>query len=196
MTQPSSYLAKASDGRKPKSTPAAQSPVESGQKLSTSKAKADEGEHSATIKASRGRTQVLSLPAQYAGLSKIDTVAKVLGENNGKVMHIDEIIEQLYGKLSGEDLKAEKVRMKDVMTRGVQRQLWDKAPGVASSIVAREPKQRHIISEKSSTAAQVTKLDPATPKKPRKAVSAKTTVKPKHKQAEVVALLKKANIKV
>jgi hypothetical protein len=84
---------------------------------------------------SRGREQVLSLPAEYAGLSKIDTVAKVLDENKGKVMHMDDIIEQLYGKLSGDDLKAEKVRMKDVMTRGVKRKLWRKAEGVPSSII-------------------------------------------------------------
>jgi hypothetical protein len=85
---------------------------------------------------SRGREQVLPLPAEYTGLSKIDTVAKVLEENKGKVMHMDDIIEQLYGKLSESDLKAEKVRMKDVMTRGVKRNLWRKAEGVPSSIIA------------------------------------------------------------
>jgi hypothetical protein len=67
---------------------------------------------------------------------------------------------------------------------------------VPSSIVSGESKQRRITPETSSTAAQVTKLDPAPSKKPRKATSAKTTAKPKRKQAEVVALLKKANIKV
>jgi hypothetical protein len=193
-----SYLDKAISDREPKSTPVAQSPAKSGQKPRASvKVKADEGDRSASPKtASRGRTQVLSLPAQYAGLSKIETVAKVLEENNGTVMHMDEIIEQLYGKLSGEDLKAEKVRMKDVMTRGVQRKLWNKAQGVPSSIVAGEPKSPRAAKAKASTTAKVTQLQPATPKKPRKAASSKATAKPKRKQAEVVALLKKANIKV
>jgi hypothetical protein len=187
-TQPSSYLVKASHGRQPKSAD-----VKPRRKPSPS-AKAIA--IALTKTASRGRTQVLSLPARYAGLSKIETVAKVLEDNNGKAMHMDEIIEQLYGKLSGEDLKAEKVRMKDVMTRGVQRQLWNKAQGVPSSIVAGEPNQAKVATEKSSTTTKVTKLKSATPKKPRKSASAKTTVKPKRKQAEVVALLKKANIKV
>jgi hypothetical protein len=207
--QPSSYLAKASNGRQPKSTsgktaatiaaPIANAPAKSGRKPSGStEAKADSrGDRSAPAKTgSRGRTQVLSLPAQYAGLSKIETVAKLLEENNGKVMHMNEIIEQLYGKLSGEDLKAEKVRMKDVMTRGVQRQLWNKAQGVPSSIVAGEAKQVKAPKAKAPATSKVTQLKPATPKKPRKAASAKTAAKSKRKQAEVVALLKKANIKV
>ncbi len=194
-TQPSSYLAKASHGRKPKSTPAALALAKPGLALSSSAN--TESNRSTPVKNSRrGRTQVLSLPVQYAGLSKLETVAKVLQENSGTVMHIDEIIEYLYGKLSGEDLKAEKVRMKDVMTRGVQRKLWNKAQGVPSSIIAGEPKQRRTTAEKSSTTAKVTKLKPALPKKPRNAASARTTAKPKRKTAEVIALLKKANIKV
>jgi hypothetical protein len=187
--QPSSYVAKASSNRKPNAiseTPATPAASKAGRKpKSTAKANAP------TKTASRGRTQVLSLPAQYAGLSKIETVAKVLEQNNGKVMHIDEIIEQLYGKLSGETLKAEKVRMKDVMTRGVQRKLWNKAQGVTSSIVAGEPNQSSAPNTKSPT-GKVAQLNPATAKKPRKAVPAK----PKRKKAEVIALLKKANIKV
>jgi hypothetical protein len=93
------------------------------------------------VVASRGRVQVLSLPAKYEGLSKIEAVAKLLEENFGKVMHIEEIIEQMYGKLAGKERQAERVRMKDVMTRGVKRKLWSKAQGVPSSIVLGEPSQ-------------------------------------------------------
>jgi hypothetical protein len=151
---PSSYiLGKTSKARKPKSSAsegvtatkraATTTASPSHNKLPTEIPTAKPGKKSkpeakaATPKksSSRGREQVLSLPAEYAGLSKIDTVAKVLNENEGKVMHMDEIIEQLYGKLSGEDLKAEKVRMKDVMTRGVKRSLWRKAEGVPSSVI-------------------------------------------------------------
>jgi hypothetical protein len=195
--QPSSYLVKANHGRKPKSIPAVPaSDTSERQPKASSNVKAKGNRATPPKPGSRGRTQVLSLPAQYVGLSKIETVAKVLEANNGKAMHMNEIIEQLYGKLSGEDLKAEKVRMKDVMTRGVQRKLWNKAQGVPSSIVAGDQKQPSATKAKASTTAKVTQLQPATPKKPRKAASAKTTVKPKRKQAEVVALLKKANIKV
>jgi hypothetical protein len=197
--RPPSYLVKASNGRQLKSAAVVPSLAKPGRKPSASaKVKANvEGDRSTPPKtASRGRTQVLSLPTRYVGLSKIETVAKVLEENNGKAMHMNEIIEQLYGKLSGEDLKAEKVRMKDVMTRGVQRKLWNKAQGVPSSIVVGEQKQPSTTRAKALTTGKVAQLKPATPKKPRKAASAKTTAKPKRKQAEVVALLKKANIKV
>jgi hypothetical protein len=154
LKQPSSYiLGKTSKARKQKSsanegvtpTKGAATPTASSSQneQSTEVATAKPGKKSKTEpkaatpkkSSSRGREQVLSLPAEYTGLSKIDTVAKVLDKHKGKVMHMDEIIEQLYGKLSGEDLKAEKVRMKDVMTRGVKRNLWRKAEGVPSSII-------------------------------------------------------------
>jgi hypothetical protein len=187
--QPSSYVLSTDSGHKPSA--AAKAPAKPGRKPSTSA-----NAIAPTKTASRGRTQVLSLPAQYTGLSKIETVAKLLEANPGTVRHMDEIIEQLYGKLSAADLKAEKVRMKDVMTRGVQRKLWNKAQGVPSSIVAGEPKPPSATRAKASTSAKVTQLQPATPKKPRKAAPAKTAAKPKRKQAEVIALLKKANIKI
>jgi hypothetical protein len=84
--------------------------------------------------------QVLSLPKKYAGLSKIDAVAKLLEENSGKMMHIEEIIKALYGKLARAEHQAERIRMKDVMTRGVRRNLWRKAQGAPSSIVINEVK--------------------------------------------------------
>jgi hypothetical protein len=151
--QPSSYQVKVSNGRKPKSATVASVPAKPGRKPSASTTVDSDRDHLTPTKtASRGRTQVLSLPAQYAGLSKIQAVSKVIEENAGVVMHMDEIIERLYGKLTKDDLKAEKVRMKDVMTRGVQRQLWSKAKGVRSSIVAGEPKQSSP--EKKSTPKQ------------------------------------------
>ncbi|MCG9891654.1 MAG: hypothetical protein MH252_11325 [Thermosynechococcaceae cyanobacterium MS004] len=84
---------------------------------------------------SRGRDQVLPLPAEYEGLSKIDAVAAILSEHPGTIVHINDLIQRLYGTLTGEDLKAEKVRMKDVMTRGIRRSLWTRAVGVPSSYV-------------------------------------------------------------
>ncbi len=151
--QPSSYITKSGKARKSKTTEsenlaprervkAAKTSQSENKSAAAPTVRAEKKAKTATTQAaaprkssSRGREQVLSLPAEYAGLSKIDTVAKVLDENKGKVMHMDDIIEQLYGKLSGDDLKAEKVRMKDVMTRGVKRKLWRKAEGVPSSII-------------------------------------------------------------
>jgi hypothetical protein len=175
--QPSSYIGKTGKARKLKATESedaapkvrsatvANSQSDNGQVAAPSANKPGRKPKTATSSkpsakavapkksSSRGREQVLSLPAEYAGLSKIDTVAKVLEENKGKVMHMDDIIEQLYGKLSGDDLKAEKVRMKDVMTRGVKRKLWRKAEGVPSSIIAGSQSQSAAKVVSSATTA-------------------------------------------
>jgi hypothetical protein len=222
--QPSSYVANTNNGRQlksadpddrpasaePKAQRRSKAPEQSSApsvalsgkpgRKSTALAKSNAatgGDRVAPVKpASRGRTQVLSLPAQYAGLSKIDAVAKVLEENAGTVMHMNEIIERLYGQLADDVLKSEKVRMKDVMTRGVQRQLWNKAKGAPSSIVIGETSQPSPLKEKKAAKATVTQLKPATAKKPRKAAPAKPMAKTKRKKAEVVALLRNANIKI
>jgi hypothetical protein len=139
---------------------------------------------------SRGRTQVLSLPAQYEGLSKIEAVAAVLEKNPGQAMHIETIIEQLYGTLTEAELQAEKVRMKNVMSRGVQRKLWSKAKGSPSSIVFGKPNQP-VPSIK--TAQQKSK---ATAQRSAKATPQASLKQPRRKQAELVALLRKADIKI
>jgi hypothetical protein len=210
VRQPSCYIIQSDDGYK---SPASSErsilsktrihPVAStklGRKPKASSIEPRAVKENALVKpATRGRTQVLSLPAQYAGLSKIDAVAKVLEEDLGTVMHMDEIIRHLYGKLTDNELKLEKVRMKDVMTRGVQRKLWQKAKGVPSSIVMGESNQSNQpTATKEKKSSKVTVLQPKvkTVKKPRKATSAAQTEKPKRKRAEVMALLRNANIKI
>jgi hypothetical protein len=148
--QPSSYLVKTSKARKSKGTPAgassnlngsaatAETPTrQSKRKESPSKTVSKPRAGNGGKSASRGREQVLSLPAEFDGLSKIDAVSKVLGEHPGTVVHIEDIIERFYGELTKEDLKAEKDRMKDVMTRGVKRELWSRATGIPSSYVVK-----------------------------------------------------------
>jgi hypothetical protein len=82
-----------------------------------------------------GSKIILPMHKDFDGLSKIDAVLKVMNENTGKVVNIDDIIERLYGQLSLADYKAEKARMKDVMHRGQGRELWRKAPAPLSFIV-------------------------------------------------------------
>jgi hypothetical protein len=209
--QPSCYVTKATSDRKPSltnnersaPTQATSQPDAPSVKPGRSSAAMQDKAIKATSgkPASRGRTQVLSLPPQYAGLSKIDTVAKVLEENAGTVMHMDEIIRHLYGTLSDNELKAEKVRMKDVMTRGVQRKLWQKAKGVSSSIVSGASTKPTVTEERvvrETKSPKVTVLEPKAikTKKPRKASPISKAEKPKRKKAEVVALLRNANIKI
>ena len=147
--QLSSYLVKASKSRKAKPTEASESaapelpetPSTEAETASAklgrkqSKPKTEKAAVSQPKQASRGREQVLSLPDEFEGLSKIEAVSKVLAEQSGTVMHIEDIIERLYGELPKAELKAEKDRMKDVMTRGVKRGLWSRASGIPSSFV-------------------------------------------------------------
>jgi hypothetical protein len=140
----------------------------------------------------RGRAQILVLPPQYEGLSKIEAVSKVLQENLGNVMHIDTIIAKLYGVLSPKAITAERVRMKDVMKRGVERKLWQKAPGVTSSIMIGESRSSTV----NQTQAKPTTRKPKVSVKPDPKTSATKLKQPKRKQAELVALLKKGGVNV
>ena len=147
--QPSSYLVKAPKGRKARPTEAIESAAPESSETPSTKAKtsaakpgrkpgrpkAERVNVSKPKQASRGREQVLSLPIEFEGLSKIEAVSKVLADQSGTVMHIEDLIEQFYGELPKAELKAEKDRMKDVMTRGVKRGLWSRASGIPSSFV-------------------------------------------------------------
>jgi hypothetical protein len=168
----------------------------------------------------RGQDSLSLLPA-YAGMNKLEAIAQVLTEQSGYILHQDTLFQLLYGEVSPEVLSKESKRMRASLFQGVTKGLWEKASnrpssylvkasngrqpkasanakaeGVSSSIVAGEPKPPSATQAKASTSAKIAQLEPATPKKPRKAAPAETTAKPKRKQAEVVALLKKANIKV
>ena len=90
------------------------------------------------------------LPA-YVGMSKIDAVAKIFQDNLGKILHIDDVIDRLLGELSPADLKAERIRMKDVMARGVKRGLWSKVHKVALSYILEAPSEKKRGTGKKTT---------------------------------------------
>jgi hypothetical protein len=97
-----------------------------------------------------GRKVVLSLPKEYQGLTKNDAVAKILQENAGKPVHIDDIIERLYGKLSVQDFKAEKTRMRTLLITGVKRNFWQKADVPQSFIIAGSSKTTSAVTKASA----------------------------------------------
>jgi hypothetical protein len=76
-------------------------------------------------KGNRPETKLPLLPA-YAGLSKIEAIAKVIQDNAGKVVHIDQLINSLVGELSGADLIAERGRMRNTLNRGAKNGQWVK----------------------------------------------------------------------
>jgi hypothetical protein len=139
-------------GRKPKALPnqSAQTPASVKKATPATKRTATRTSQTATAKALQskktqpeivsingkmlGAKQVLTTHKDFNGLSKIDAVLKVMNENTGKVVNVDDIIERLFGQLSFAEYKAEKGRMKDVMNRGVKGGLWRKAPAPLSFI--------------------------------------------------------------
>jgi hypothetical protein len=68
-------------------------------------------------------------------LSKLDAIAKVLEQHSGEVLHQDTIIQTLYGDLSLEDLKKERIRIDTSLRNGVKANKWKKAPVPASYVL-------------------------------------------------------------
>ena len=67
---------------------------------------------------------VLQFRDEYRGLSKIDAVQKVLSDRAGQRVHLEDILAELFGDLTKDELIAEKTRINQVMIRGVKRGLW------------------------------------------------------------------------
>jgi hypothetical protein len=78
--------------------------------------------------------QRISLPLlpSFQGLTKLEAIESVLNKYRGEVLHHDTIIQNLYGELSPEEIKAERVRIKTALLGGVKNKKWQKA-SVASS---------------------------------------------------------------
>jgi hypothetical protein len=127
----------------------------------------------------------------YQGMSKREAIAKVLEQHPGEVLHQDTIIQTLYGDLSPEDLKKERVRMDTSLRNGVKANKWKKTPVPASYVL-------EAIAPTSAAKAKAAK-----PKLERKLTGAKAkvgrsqkTARPKKTELELVALLRKADIQV
>lgn len=76
-------------------------------------------------------TKTLMLP-KYQDLTKTEAVEHLLREHEGTILHVEYIIRALYGELATEAIKAEKPRIYDTLSRGVEKGLWDKVPDQAS----------------------------------------------------------------
>jgi len=94
----------------------------------TPKAPAPKAEPPATT----AKRKSLTLLPAYAELTKREAIAQVLTAASGEVMHQDTIIKSLYGDLSPEDIKAERVRIKTALLTGVKDEKWQKAAAPSS----------------------------------------------------------------
>jgi hypothetical protein len=152
-----------------------------------------------TTALTKSRRSLEVLPA-FEGLSKLDAIAAVLGQHPGEVLHQDTIIQTLYGDLSPEDLKKERVRIDTSLRNGVKANKWKKAPVPASYV---------LEAIASASAAKATAAKPKSGRKPavaeakpgRKLAIAKANASQKVAQSkktelELVALLRKADIQV
>jgi hypothetical protein len=109
----------------------------------------------------QGTKIILPMHSDFDGLSKLHAVLKVMNENTGKVINVDDIIERLFGQLSLADYKAEKGRMKDVMNRGVKGGLWRKAPAPLSFIVGKPETNKAKVSGRRAPAKGTTRAKTA-----------------------------------
>lgn len=118
-----------------------------------------------------GPPMKLAMSVDFDGLSKIEAVERVFKDNVGKVLHIEDVIERLYGNLSASELKAERIRMKDVMARGTRRGMWAKVDKVPLSYILESAGEAKKTTTK---ARKVTKKNSKRPAKPaRKAPASK-----------------------
>jgi hypothetical protein len=74
----------------------------------------------------------LGLLPVHKGLNKLEAIQKVLIEQSGHVLHQDTIFQLLYGDVSPDVLKVERMRMRASLVQGVTKGLWKKAPQPSS----------------------------------------------------------------
>jgi hypothetical protein len=145
----------------------------------------------------------LGLLPVHKGLNKLEAIQKVLIEQSGHVLHQDTIFQLLYGDVSPDVLKVERLRIRASLVQGVTKGLWEKAPQPSSYWVS-------VSSGRKSKAGAVPvessiEVPAASPRKPgrkpkaaaaSKARSSQKPATPKQKQAELVKLIRKANIQI
>jgi hypothetical protein len=95
----------------------------------------------------------LPLLKPYAHLSKIGAVKQVLQENQGNVLQADSIIKTLYGDLSIEDLRDERIRIRATLNLGVRQGLWTRLKGRGGRYTL-EPQKAQSATAKTKTKAE------------------------------------------
>lgn len=122
----------------------------------------------------KGPETILPLLPEFAGLSKINAVAKILSAHAGQVLHIDQIIQLLLGDLTEADVKAERGRIKDTLYRGAQEDRWVKFQGKPQSYTLDESLLDKTVMAASASVESVAKPTPG-----KKRASTKTGTKTK-----------------
>jgi hypothetical protein len=168
----------------------------------------------ASVATASKRKSLTLLPA-YAELKKGEAIAQILGQYPGEALHHDTIIQTLYGDLSPEDLKEERVRIKTALFAGVKDGKWKKASVPSSYFLetpaadakpkrpgrkpdpSKEPNPEPVAEVAPASAkAKVVKQKPGRKPAIAKAKGSQKTARSKKTELELVALLRKANIQI
>jgi hypothetical protein len=190
----------------------APTPHESVQPAPISNAPATKAKAQATTSAKR---KSLTLLPAYAELSKGEAIAQVLAAASGEVLHHDTIIQTLYGDLSPEELKKERVRIKTALFAGVKDGKWRKASVPSSYFLetpaagtkpkrpgrkpdpSQEPKPEPVAEVAPASAkAKVVKQKPGRKPAIANAKASQKKARSKRTELELVALLRKADIQI
>jgi hypothetical protein len=109
----------------------------------------------------------------FAGLSKTQAVAKLMEDQAGQILSLDQIIEQSHGELDAIALRQERKRMRTILWRGVDSKRWEKVKGKDSHYTL---SRRGLPSGNGKASGKPKPA--ATPKtaKTRKAAAAKPTI--------------------
>jgi hypothetical protein len=81
-----------------------------------------------------GRTPRELLPI-HQGLKRLDAIAKVFQNHQGQEVTIDTLTEQLFGNLSTEAHKAERLKLRTLLYQGEQRGLWTKGDAASTYVI-------------------------------------------------------------
>ena len=81
-----------------------------------------------------GRTPRELLPV-HQGLKRLDAIAKVFQDHQGQEVTIDTLTEQLFGNLSTEAHKAERLKLRTLLYQGEQRGLWTKGDAASTYVI-------------------------------------------------------------
>lgn len=128
-----------------------------------------------------GRTPRELLPI-HQGLKRLDAIAKIFQNHQGQEVTIDTLTEQLFGNLSTEAHKAERLKLRTLLYQGEQRGLWTKGDAAST----------YVIKTSGQATAKTVAQPKATAKVKAKAVGTRAQAKaPKATPATATATTKK-----
>jgi hypothetical protein len=112
-----------------------------------------------------GRTPRELLPI-HQGLKRLDAIAKVFQSHQGEEVTIDTLTEQLFGNLSTEAHKAERLKLRTLLYQGEQRGLWTKGDAASTYVikVSGQATAKTVAQPKATAKAAVPRAQAKAPK--------------------------------